>query len=320
LKQSPPVTYLRTHYQLLIWLVVATAVTFTIGWFIGSEPERSLWYAFGTGIATSLLIELVTGYSSKQFFDETLSRYEHSAHRGGLMHSDHRTVASREQAVEKYFRRGKTAKIITHTAEHYLRNNTIVEMMRDRVRHGSEIQILLHSPIYFLRSRVDKVRGRNHAEYGPRHITSLDLVHHQFGMIGDIERLTRELDGGFEVRYFTVQLHIRSAIWGNDRIFAAPIVRDLEGANIPCMELYPGLLDDVLFKKFERDFDYLWERDDLTLPLDKVKSLYARIVCKFPYEVTDLQQIDDQFVQEIEDEVAKIQDDRRRAMEARRRK
>jgi hypothetical protein len=290
-------------------LLAAAVVALGIG-YVATDPEtKQICYSLSTGLLSSTFVAIVTDITGKKFFAETLQQFEISMHEGGLMHSSHKHVPSREEAVRKYFRKRRTAKIITLTASQYLEDDTVVKIIQERIEAGAEMRLLLHAPLYYLRSRVDMVGG---AVYGPRHLTALDIVRRQNLMIPLIERLVGNLHGRFKVCYFTVQLHARVSIWGRERIFASPVLRDASGDETPCIEVFHGLRDSLLFKKFERDFDYVWSRPDLTLSLAEVKSFYHRIVTTYPDGPDDLEKIDDEFIRTIEREVAAIQRARRR--------
>ena len=296
---------LRHKTLLLVLAVLGLSALATGRWYaVAGSVGQGLWFSFGTGVLSSLVIAVVTDFMGKEFFYDILRNFETSMHEGGLMHSSHREILSRPETIERFFAEGQTAKIITLTADNYVNDDSVLDLLRQRIHKGSKVRILLHTPIYNLRSHVDKVRDQS--LHGKRHLTALELVRQQTLLIPKIEEIAREMGDSFEVRFFAIQLHMHSAIWGNRRIFASPILRGVDGADSPCIEVFPGLRDAQLFSKFEKDFDYVWERQDLTFSVNDLKPIYGRVLAKYPLQV-DINEIDPAFVSEIEAAAAALQ-------------
>ncbi len=72
------------------------------------------------------------------------------------------------------------------------------------------------------------------------------------------------------------------AIYGSKRIFAAPLLSGTEGRDLPCLEVFPGLIDTKLFDKLFGEFKYLWEKRNLTFELDEMKKIYECITTIVP--------------------------------------
>lgn len=293
------IDYGLQHKTLLLVLAVLGLCALAIGrWYaVAGSVVQGLWFSFGTGVLSSLVIAVVTDFMGKEFFYDVLRNFETSMHEGGLMHSSHRGILSRPETIERFFAEGQTAKITTLTADNYVNDDEVLDLLRQRIRKGSKVRILLHTPIYNLRSYVDKVRELS--LHGKRHLTALELVRQQTLLIPKIEEIASEFGDSFEVRFFPIQLHMHSAIWGNRRIYASLILRGVDSADSPCIEVFPGLRDAQLYSKFERDFDYVWERQDLTFSVSDLKPLYGRILAKYPLHV-DINDIDQEFLSEIE--------------------
>ena len=298
--------YVRQHKGIVISLTVVAITALAVGrwWFRPGSIEQGLSFSFGAGVLSSLLIAVVTDFMSKQFFYDVLRNFETSVHEGSLVRATHRDILSRPDTVEKYFTSGQTAKIITMTAGDYVDDEAVLEIVKKGLKAGAKLRILLHTPIYTLRSYVDQTR--NEPAHGKLHVSALELVRKQTSMFDAIEDLCQQFGEAFQVKFFPAQLHMRCAIWGKQRLFAAPVLRGVNGLDSPCIEVFPGILGSDLYSKFENDFDYIWDRADLTFSIDALKPLYGQILGKYPLAV-DRQGIDPSFVAKIEADAEAIQ-------------
>ncbi len=265
--------------------------------------QQVLLFSFGTGVLSALVITFVSDFMDKDLFYDVLMNFQISVHEGGLVHESHREIPTREDAINKFFDAGQTAKIMTFTADNYIGDERVLELLKSRLTAGSKVFIILHTPIYNLRSYVDKISP--FARYGKRHLSALELIRQQSLLFPKIEELESEFQDSFAVRITPIQLHIHTAIWGNRRIYSSLILRGTDGYDSPCIEVFPGLKNAQLFAHFERDFDYIWNRTDLTFSVGEIKPLYARLLSKYPMEV-DLSDLDEDFITAVESEAAPI--------------
>ena len=303
--------YAEKHRVLLLALTIIGTAALAVGywWAPASSVAQTLWFSFGTGVLSSLVIAIFTDFMGKEFFYDVLRNFEMSVHEGGLVHASHREIPSRTETIQRFFSEGQIAKIITLTADHYINEEGVFELLRQRIQKGSKVRILLHTPIYNLRSYVDK--QREFSKQGKRHMTALELLRQQSFLIPKIEDIEREFGDAFQVRFFPVQLHAHIAIWGNRRIYASLILRGVQGQDSPCIEVFPGLKDAMLFERLERDFDYVWERSDLTFSVKEIKPLYSKVLAKYPMDV-EIHDVDPVFATEIETAAATAQQENRK--------
>lgn len=117
--------------------------------------------------------------------------------------------------------------------------------------------------------------------------------------------LQNEFGTSFEVRFCPLQLHVHTAIWGAKRIYSSLVLRGTYGQESPCIEIFPGLKSAELFHKFEKDFDYVWDRSDLTFTLEEIAPLYAKLLAAYPLEIS-LQAADPTVVHEVESAAAAL--------------
>lgn len=297
--------YLARQWVLIACLTSIGVVSLAAGLLLTGRGsiQQGLVFSFATGVLSAIVIAFVSDFMSKSFLYDVLRGFEISAHEGGLIHASHREIPSRTEAIERFLSSGQTARIATFTADNYLQDEAVLELLSARLKRGCRVHILLFTPIYHLRSYVDRVKGGG--ELGKRHLSALELIRQQSLLFKRIETLQTTFASAFEVRFSPVQFHTHTAIWGNRRIYSSLIVRGVDGQDSPCIEVFPGLRNSLLFETFCRDFDYIWSRRDLTFSVAEMKPLYRRVLEKYPLDV-DLTQIDERFAAEIENEAASI--------------
>jgi hypothetical protein len=304
-RDSGVLRYLRGHLKLIALLVAVGVGALGIGG-LGARAgsvEQGLWFSFGTGVLSALVITFVADFMSKEFLYDVLRNFQTSVHQGGLVHSTHRDLLSRSDAINRFWGAGQTAKIATFTADNYLQDEVVLELLKQRLSQGSRIRFLLHTPIYNLRSYVDKLRGAQ--THGKRHLSALELVRQQASLFPTINALSAQFGDRFVVRLSTVQLHLHMAIWGNRRIYSSLVLRGVDGQDSPCIEVFPGLKDSKLFDGFEGDFDYVWDRPDLTFTIEEISPFYRKLLAQYPMEV-EIGQLDGEFIDSIAVEAAEL--------------
>lgn len=111
--------YASKHKWLLAILGFVGGGAICVGVYLASPNTvpQGLWISFGTGVLSSLVIACVTDFMSKEFFYDVLRNFQASIHEGGLVHSSHRDIPSRQEAVRRFLAKGDAAKIITLTAD-----------------------------------------------------------------------------------------------------------------------------------------------------------------------------------------------------------
>jgi hypothetical protein len=301
----PVLRYLLKHLKLIAVLGSVGFGALGLGalWVSEGSVQQGLLFSFGTGVLGALVITFVADFMSKEFLYEVLRNFQTSVHQGGLIHSNHREIPSRPEAIRRSWAPGQTAKIATFTADNYLQDEAVLELIKQRLSQASSIRILLHTPIYNLRSYVDRVKGAQ--TLGKRHLSALELVRQQAALFPTIKALSAEFGDRFVVRLSTVQLHIHTAIWGSHRIYASLVLRGVDGQDSPCIEVFPGLKDSTLFRAFETDFDYVWDRPDLTFTVEEIVPFYRKLLARYPMEV-DLGELDGEFIDSVGVEAAML--------------
>jgi len=254
----------------------------------GSDAQQFL-EAVAAGIFGLLLFQTVTDFRNAKFVEQILDEHEVSYHVGARLYGSHREVMLRADALEKYVRNGDPIRLLTSTADDYvLPDRDAYEVVCRKLDCESSIQILLFTPVYNLLSFLDtRTRPGHMAElaeegdggHGQHHRRTRDLVAFQYNeIIPAIEKLislfpSREV----KVRFFYIRHHVNMAIYGERRIFSAPILLGTKGRALPCIEVFPGLTGDELFQKMEMEFKYIWGKRNLWFTLDEMKEIYGRI-------------------------------------------
>lgn len=248
---------------------------------------KNILYSLFAGVISSLIYSSMTDFNNKKFYMDVLDDQQMSFHLGGRIHTDHRDLLSRKEALDVFLTKGETLKILTLTADDYLKNEQVLDTLREKLKEGASVKILLHAPVYNLRSYIDKeVENQG---IGQRHLKAVDLIREQIGLISIINELTDEFKESFEVRFYTIGLHQNMIIYGSQRIYSAPIMRNTKGIDLPCLEFFQGLNSNNLYNKFSAEFDYIWDRASLYLTLDETIDVYDKILSKVPLKAANYQ-------------------------------
>lgn len=290
--------YFKSNWKVMLLLLLVAIFFLAVACSSAINAEyKDILYSLFAGVISSLIYSSMTDFNNKKFYMDVLDDHQMSFHLGGRMHADHRGLLSRKGAIDQYLKRDETLKILTLTADDYLKNEQVLDSLKGKLRKGSFVKILLYAPVYNLRSYVDK--EVENPGIGQRHLKAVDLIREQISLIPTIKSIKEEFGEKFEIRFYTVDLHQNMIIYGSQRIYSAPIMRNTRGVDLPCLEFFQGVNNNELYNKFSSEFDYIWERPSLYLVLDEVVALYDKVQSKIPLEITNYE-VDIDVVSEVE--------------------
>jgi hypothetical protein len=291
--------YLRRHWKgyFLLVLLLMVAVALANAW-PSNSAGRNIAYNVAAGILSLLLFQVFTDYKNIEFMAQVLDRQQLSFHIGARLHESHVGVMVREEAIGRFLTRGDTFRLLTSTGDDYLLPDRPAHTaLCDKLSEGVRVEILLFTPVYHLRSYLDSTvpaptgsvspGPSAHRTYGQRHRHASELIsEHRNTILPAIEKLQQRFPGQVDVRFFHVKHHVNMAIYGYKRIFAAPLLTGTEGRDLPCLEVFPGLVNTRLLKKMIAEFTYLWEKRTLTFSMPQMKQIYDFLGSSYPLYLT----------------------------------
>ncbi len=233
-----------------------------------SDFYENIFLSIGSGFFVASLFNVAYEYITKQSFNEMFSGLSKTLTTGIIVHPSHHVVISREKAIEKYLFAKGIVKIMTSTADNYVKD---VEppryVLEDKIKnYGCSLQILLYLPVFEQLTDI---------KLGPRHLPPQQLINEQKALFKYYDDLISTHKGKVFIKFFTLTPHVNFIIIDNKRIFSAPVLHTVSGRDLPCFEIFP-VGKDSLFYKFVADFDFLFNNKDkkTTLEFGKVKEMY----------------------------------------------
>jgi len=299
--------HLRRHWHGYLFLLILFCGVLAIASF---QPSGSAWqqiaFNVAAGILSLLLFQVVTDYKNLRLMSEVLDRHQTSFHIGGRLYQSHRSpLIDREAAISKYLAKGDTFRLLTTTADDYvIEESRGYDPLRRKLRGPLKVQILLFTPVFHLRSYLDwsnedtagEIDGEKQIDreeqedqkHGQKHLHASKLIQAQKDhIIPAILKLQQEFPDKIEVKFFHLKHHVNMAIYGKKRLFAAPLLSNTKGRELPCLEVFPGTVDSVLFGKMSAEFEYLWRNPKLVFTVDEMKKIYGRISQEVPQYFTN---------------------------------
>jgi hypothetical protein len=264
---------------------------------IGSARQQ-VTLNIAAGVMSLLLFQVVSDYKNLRLMSNLLDKHLMSFHVGARVHQSHRNVMERERAISKFLGRGDTLRLLTTTADDYVIDGSRgYEPLRRKLQGNLKVEILLFTPVFYLRSFIDWSKGDTNAvndqvlevedqedqRHGQKHMHASKLIQEQRDhIIPALRTLQKEFPGKIDVKFFHLKHHVNMAIYGTRRIFAAPLLSNTKGRELPCLEVFPGLVDAVLFEKLSGEFSYLWNNPKLVFSMDEISSVYDTISRNIP--------------------------------------
>lgn len=233
--------------------------------------------AVGIGLGLASIFNVLYETKTRSSFCRILADINPNIQSGVIVHQSHESVLRRHIAIERYLFPNNTVRIMTSTADNYVREGEPArDVLLEKVKHENcGIKILLYLPVQ---------EQREGMLIGQRRRTPQELMHEHQSLMGDYERLISEGQGKIVIRFFTLPLHTNFVMIGNERMYSAPILHSISGRNLPCYEIFPTG-DRSLFYKFQDDFDFLFDNKNIGVAVGfwEAKNLYSR--ARFKYEL-----------------------------------
>ena len=266
-------TFYRDNFKLSIRLALISALLVSIGLYL-SEPITldmigGLAISAGVGVGIASLFNVLYESITRSSFRKMLADINPNIQSGVIVHESHHEIIKRRDALKKYLDQKDVVRIITSTADNYVKvgEEEREELIRKVTNEKCKIRILLYFPVQEQREGV---------LVGQRRRTPQELMYEHQALMGDYESFVTEGKGKIKIRFFTLPLHTNFIMIGQKRMFSAPVLHSVAGRELPCYEIYPTS-DRSLFYKFMNDFDYLWGHDKagVTLAFSDVKRIYT---------------------------------------------
>jgi hypothetical protein len=284
-------TYLKAHWQGHALLLIAFILALVVGSLaVFPDVVRQLAYGVASSSFALFLFQVITDYKNIAFTANLLNRLQFSFHVGAKLHESHDHLMSRRDAVTEFLRSHDTLRLLTTTADDYIyEQRDAYQAVRRKLKDGARLDLLLYTPIFHLTDFLDWQLSKDLEEapgadlnarvgHGQHHTHASALINEQIEKtIPAIEALQREFNGQVEVRFFSVRHHVNMAIYGSKRIFAAPLMLSIKGRDLPCLEVFPGMVDTRLFEKMAGEFEYLWSDLTVTFSLRMMKEVYKHL-------------------------------------------
>lgn len=262
-----------TNARLGVSLFATGAVLLVGGLWIQSQGEpgpaiEEVVLAFGSGLVLLGTFDVVYAARAQQSFRDLIGEAVPGIVSGVVVHSDHRAVIPRDAALELFLKRGKTVRIMTLTADNYLRTGETARGVLERkvLEDDCSLRVLLYLPVH---------ETSDGTHLGQRRMSAQQLVHEQSALMDDYQEMIDLAPDRVSVRFFTSSLHVNFVMIGDRRMFSAPIMHSVRGLDLPCFEIRP-MGPECLFDKFRDDFDFVHNSDDsgVALPLATVRRMY----------------------------------------------
>ncbi len=212
--------------------------------------------------------DIIYEVKTREKFIDILSQINQTFNTGVIVHSNHNELPSRKSALEKYLKPNGIIRIITSTADNYIKvGEEVRQTIEDKIKNQNcKLYILLHLPI-------------NNDDYnvrlGQRSKTPKDLILEHRVLYEDYQSLINLNKDNVIIKFYTVPLHFNAILIGENRLYGAPIMYNTQGRDLPCYEMFPSSAESIFYKYMD-DFDYLFTHDDskITLDFDTVFELY----------------------------------------------
>lgn len=282
---------LREHWRLYACEASLSLLLILVGAGVIFQPAsglREFVYALAAGVAGLLIFQVLTDYKNAQFVSKILVDHQVSFSVGAMLHPDHSGVMSREKAVMTYVSGKDVIRLMTTTADDYvIEDRDAYYAVCEKLANGARMQILLFTPIFSLASYLDSGESEglqiSPPSHGQHHLHASRLVSFQLAdVIPSIEKLSQKYPGTVETRFFYIKHPLNMVIYGGRRIFSAPILSAAKGKQLPCLEVFPGMADDLLFEKFTAEFTYIWDKPNLYFLLPEMRKIYEDIERDIP--------------------------------------
>lgn len=256
----------------LVFGIVLVLTTFVVDAYFPKSLFVQVTLSLGTGFILVGAFNVLYEAKLRVSFLRMLGDVNPNIESGVIVHSSHRSVISREDALTIYSRTGDTIRIITSTADNYVKEGEApYDCLRGLLKDAKcNLKILLYLPIYEIHRDILVGQRRNSPQ---------SVINEQKTLFRCYKQLISESNGGTEIRFFVLPHHTNFIMIGNSRMFGAPIMHSVGGRDLPCHEIYPTL-DTSVFFKFQNDFDYIFSSNDVSLPFNIVEKIYEEENCQ----------------------------------------
>lgn len=265
-------SFYRDNFKLSIRLALFSILLVCAGLYsslpINLENLGEIAISVGVGVGIASIFNVLYESNTRSSFRSMLADINPNIQSGVIVHESHHDVINRCDAIYKYLSRGETVRIITSTADNYVKKGEEERdaLIKKAVIEKCNILILLYFPVQEQREGV---------LVGQRRRTPQELMYEHQALMGDYESFIEEGQGKISIKFFTLPLHTNFIMIGSMRMYSAPVLHSVAGRELPCYEIYPTG-DKSLFYKFMNDFDYLYDskKTGVTMEFDKVKQIY----------------------------------------------
>ena len=225
-----------------------------------------------TGIAIGIvgLFDVIYEVRTRDSFREILAQINPNVQSGVIVHPSHERIVSREKAIEEFLFPGATMRIITSTADNYVRNGEpAYDVLLEKIRKEQcRLKVLLYMPVY---------EERQDWKVGQRCQAPQELINEHQTLMLYYERMVQSYSSLVSFKFFTLPIHTNFMMIGDERMFGAPILHTVFGRSLPCYEIYPTGSRSI-FYMFQKDFDEVFKCCDrsVVVSLAEGKRLYER--------------------------------------------
>lgn len=265
----------QANYKLVLFFLSGGTILIFLAHFLNAlnNGVTTLWQitilSLGSGSLMAGFFNIVYAVKTRENFIKLLADVVPTIAAGITVHPSHAKVLPREDAIAQYLEDGDKVRLCTSTGDNYFKFSEPANViLREKIeKRNCEMHVLLYLPVF------ERICG---SHIGQRSKSPQDLINEHKSLMNDYEEMISLGKGNVVVRFFTVPLHTNIVIYGNKRIYSAPILHFARGRqNLPCYEMYPSGADSLFFK-FQNDFDQLFKVTDKrrVLELAEVKALY----------------------------------------------
>lgn len=241
---------------------------FKFNYTLDSIVEQVL-ISIASGAIVIGFFDIIYEIKTREKFIDILSQINQTFNSGVIVHTNHNELPSRKSALEKYLKPKGIIRIITTTADNYIKiGEEVRRTIEDKVKHQDcSVYILLQLPI----------NNANNIKMGQRSKMANEIILEHQVLYDDYLSLININKDNVIIKFYTVPLHFNALIIGENRLYGAPIMYNTKGRDLPSYEMFPSSQESI-FYKYLNEFDYLFTHDDPRIILDfkTVFELYKK--------------------------------------------